>query len=344
MQTTWLLAVGTVLMMQAASGDGGAGPPLRALAEAHGLRIGVAVNPRALARDAAYREVLARECSVVTPENAMKWAALRPAQDRFAFENAEAIVTFAETHGMRVRGHTLVWHEAMPAWLEKGDYGREELLELLRTHIQTVVGHFRGRVFAWDVINEGLANDGSLRESFWLKGIGPEYIDLAFRWAREADPDALLFYNDFVAEGGGRRSKAIYRFVKGLTERGVPIDGVGLQMHLKVDDRPNKWHVIRAMRRFESLGLQVHITELDVRLRTPASEDALRRQARLYADLVRIARNRTSCTDVVIWGLDDGHSWIPHFFRGWGEALLFDATYRPKPAYHAVADVLRARP
>jgi endo-1,4-beta-xylanase len=316
------------------------GLSLRELAASRGTRIGAAVNADALATDADYRTVLAREFNVLTAENAMKWAVLRASRDRFDFEQADAIVAFAEAHGMAVRGHTLVWHNALPEWLIRGNYTREQLMDLLREHIQTVVGRYRGRVFAWDVVNEAVMKRGALRDTFWLRGIGPEYIDLAFQWAHEADPDALLFYNDFVAEGGGRRSKTLYRFLEERLGRGVPIHGVGLQMHLSIDNLPRKRCVVAAIRRFESLGLHVHITELDVRLRTPASGTALERQAQVYASAAEVLRDCASCTDLVMWGVDDGHSWIPHFVDGWGDALLFDAQYRPKPAYHAVQKVL----
>ncbi|MDQ1256265.1 MAG: endo,4-beta-xylanase, partial [Candidatus Hydrogenedentes bacterium] len=182
--------------------------PLRDLAEARGKRIGVAVNAGALEHDPVYRRMVGREFNVITPENAMKHGPLCPAPGEYDFTAGDAIVSFAEEHGMRVRGHTLVWHNQLPQWLTEGDYSRDELCGLLREHIQTLVQHYRGKVFAWDVVNEALDENGSLRKTIWLERIGPEYIVWAFRWAREADPDALLFYNDYEHEGGGKRSKA----------------------------------------------------------------------------------------------------------------------------------------
>ena len=135
----------------------------------------------------------------------------------------------------------------LPAWLTEGTWTRDELIAIIREHITTVVGHYRGRVAAWDVVNEGVGDDGSLRDTIWLRGIGPEYIDMAFRWAHEADPDALLFYNDYAGEGLGTKSDAIYALVQGLLERGVPINGVGLQMHVSLRWSPQPQDVAANM-------------------------------------------------------------------------------------------------
>ena len=170
--------VGVLLMIQmTAQGTGEAG--LRTLAERHGLLIGTAVNTHALARDADYRDAMAREFSVVTAENAMKFGPLRPSREAFAFERADTIVAFAQEHGMKVRGHTLVWHNQLPKWFEAGAFSRSEMLDVLHEHIQTVVSHYRGKVYAWDVINEGLAPDGGLRDTIFLRTIGPEYVERA---------------------------------------------------------------------------------------------------------------------------------------------------------------------
>jgi len=320
-----------------------AGPTLRALAAARGLRIGAAVNVQALRDDADYRAVLAAEFNAVTAENAMKFAPFQPERGIFRFDDADELVSFAEAHGMTVRGHTLAWHETLPSWLTEADHTPGELLDILHTHIQTVVDHFRGRVFAWDVVNEAVAEDGSYRDTFWHRHAGPRFVDLAFQWAREADPDARLFYNDFQGEGSGHRAKTIYRFVKRLRARGVPIDGVGLQMHLRADRPPNRRHIVRAVKRFASLGLETHITELDVRVPVPADWLVLDRQASVYGDVFSAATASPGCTNVVLWGFTDRYSWIPHRFEDWGAALPFDDSYRPKPAYAAIATELGKR-
>ena len=193
---------------------------------------------------------------MLTPENAMKFGLVHPEPDRYDFADADYIVGFAEAHGMQVRGHNLVWHFQLPTWLTEGTWTRDELIDILHQHITTVVGHYRGRVAAWDVVNEAIADDGSLRDTIWLRGIGPEYIDMAFRWAHEADPDALLFYNDYAGEGLGAKSDAIYALVQGLLERGVPINGVGLQMHVSLRWSPQPQDVAANMERLGALGLR----------------------------------------------------------------------------------------
>jgi len=315
-------------------------PTLRSLARAHGLYIGAAVSISPLRSDALYAETLAREFNMLTPENAMKFRFIHPSRDRYDFSDADAIVDFAQTHSMQVRGHTLVWYTGLPSWLVSGNWTRDEMIEILREHIMTAVGHYRGRVFAWDVVNEAVIKDGSLRDSIWLRGIGPEYIDMAFRWAYEADPNALLFYNDVGGEGLGQKSDAIYSLVQGLLQRGVPIHGVGLQMHISLDRSPEPQDVAANMKRYQELGLEVHITEMDVRITTPITEEKLAQQARIYRDLLEVSLAAENCTAFVLWGFTDRYSWIPYSFTGYGSGLIFDESYYPKPAYNALIEVL----
>lgn len=318
-------------------------PSLRSLAQARGVLVGAAVAVEPLLGEPLYAETLAREFSVLTPENAMKFEPVHPGPDRYDFSAADAIVNFAEEHGSQVRGHTLVWHSQLPGWLTEGNWTRDELIQILQDHITTVVGRYRGRVAAWDVVNEAVADDGALRETIWLRGIGPEYLDLAFQWAHEADPDALLFYNDYGGEGLGRKSDAIYALVRDLQQRGVPIHGVGLQMHVGLNQFPAPQDVAANVDRLSTLGLQVHITELDVRVEDPATEEALAEQARVYRDMLDVCLSAQNCKAFVLWGFTDRHSWIPYFFAGYDAALIFDQSYRPKPAYDALLDVLAGR-
>jgi endo-1,4-beta-xylanase len=282
--------------------------------------------------DPAYHETLTGQFSALTPENAMKFGPLCSSRGNYDFGEADAIVAVAEEHGMKVRGHTLVWHNQLPSWLIERQWTRDELIEILREHITTVVGHYRGRIWAWDVVNEAVEDDGSLRDTLWLQGIGPEYIEMAFRWAHEADPDALLFYNDYNGEGLGKKSDAIYALVADLRKRGVPIDGVGLQMHISLEGAPSPEDVAANMKRLGALGLQVHITEMDVRIQEPVTEEKLAAQARIYHSMLDVCLVAPNCTAFVTWGFTDSHSWIPDFFPGSGAALIFDEFYRPKPA------------
>lgn len=322
------------------SRPGQTGATLRSLAQARGRYIGAAVAPGPLLSEPVYAETLAREFNMLTPENALKFGRTHPSRDRYTFQDADAIVAFAQANGMAVRGHTLVWHEVLPRWLTAGAFARDELLAILHEHITTVVGRYRGRIAAWDVVNEALGSDGVWRNTFWYKTIGPEYVDLAFRWAREADPQARLFYNDYGGEGLGRKSDAIYALARGMKQRGVPIDGVGLQMHVRLDASPEPADVVASLQRLAALGLEVHITEMDVRIQGQATEEKLARQASIHRDMLRVCLAAENCRAFVFWGFTDRHSWIPRYFPGWGAALPFDEAYRPKPAYRALIEAL----
>jgi endo-1,4-beta-xylanase len=313
---------------------------LRHFAQVRGIQIGAAVAAEPLRDEALYAETLAREFNMLTPENVMKFGPLRPSRDRYDFDKADAIVDFAEAHAMQVRGHVLVWHQQLPSWLTEGNWARDELIEILHEHIATVVGRYRGRIMAWDVVNEAVAGNGSLADTIWLRGIGPDYIDMAFHWAHEADPDARLFYNDYGGEGLGDKSEAIYALVHDLLQRGVPIHGVGLQMHVSVDQPRDPQDVTANMNRLSALGLEVHITEMDVMIKDPATENDLAKQARIYRDMLRVCLSAQNCKAFVLWGFTDHYSWIPGFNRGWDAALIFDKSYRPKPAYYALLDEL----
>jgi endo-1,4-beta-xylanase len=218
------------------------------------------------------------------------------------------------------------------------------LIEILREHVTTVVGRYRGRIVAWDVVNEAVADDGSLRDTIWSRGIGPEYVEMAFRWAHEADPDALLFYNDYGGEGLGRKSDGIYGLVGDLVARGVPVHGVGLQMHVSLGWSPRPQDVAANVARLAELGLEVHVTEMDVRIKAPVTEEELAQQARVYRDLLQVCLSAQSCKAFLLWGFTDRHSWIPHFFTGWDAALIYDEAYRPKPAYDMLRDTMLSEP
>jgi endo-1,4-beta-xylanase len=319
-----------------------AADPLRALARTAGIRFGAAVDVEVLGKDAAYTQLLAREFDLVTPENALKFSVVQPERGRFDFTQADALVAFAEAHDMQVNGHVLVWHQQLPDWLIQGHFGRDELKAILREHIQTLVTRYRGRVASWDVAAEAVAEDGRLRETFWSRGIGPDYLDLAFRWAHEADPQARLRYNDYGGEGGGAKSDGIYDLMIALRRKGTPIHGVGLQMHLSLQDAPPAREVRINMKRLAALGLETPITEMDVMLPVPASRTELKKQAALYRDMLQACLAVPQCRSFSTWGATDRHSWIPEHFPGQGAALLFDADDRPKPAAGSLGRLLRA--
>jgi endo-1,4-beta-xylanase len=327
---------------------------LREAANSHNLLAGTAVRP-SLFTEAAYSATLAREFNMVEAEDAMKWWALRQKQDAFDFREGDEVVQFAQAHGMKVRGHCLVWDHNNPDWLAAGHFNPQQLSYLLREHIFTVMKHYEGSVFAWDVVNEALDENGRFKDSPWYNqpGIGfaekdSAYVEQAFRWAREADPKSQLFYNDNGAEGLGRKSDAVYAMVKDFKQRGVPIDGVGLQMHVTGVDLDTE-AIAKNIARLAALGVQVHITELDVSLPVDssgkASNDDLKAQADIYRRVVRACLNSSACTSVQAWGFTDKYSWIgSHSHHTRGAALLFDNTYKPKPAYQAMVKELAASP
>jgi len=328
---------------------------LRALATARGVAVGTAVNYFHFVHDPAYVALLAREYNQVEPENAMKWAALHPAPQTYAFAQADAIVAFALKHQQRVRGHNLLWYSHNPAWLMDGHFTPTQLAQILQDHITTVVSHFAGRVYAWDVVNEAFQEgpSGKLRHSIWNDepGIGRPgtgFIEQAFRWAHAVDPHALLFYNDFGIEAINPKSDAVYAMVRDFKRRGVPLDGLGLQMHVDTDGHPNLSSLARNIARFTALGVQVQITEMDVRLRVSragvASARDLNTQARIYHDISAVCLKDPGCTALQTWGFTDASSWIPRFYPGYGAALPFDADLRPKPAYGALANALGEPP
>jgi len=313
---------------------------LRELASQRGLLFGAGVTAQQLAEE-SYGGLVAREFNQITADNAMKFKSLQPIRNVFDFKVADKLVAFAQENDMVVRGHTLVWHSQLSSWVENGNFTRDEMIAILKDHVTTVVSHYRGQVAYWDVVNEAVNDgDGSLRDTVWLKAIGPEYIDMAFQFAHEADPDAKLFYNDYNNEDMGMKSTAIYNLVKGMVERGVPIDGVGLQMHLILESPPQKADVIENMTRLGDLGLEVNITELDVRMKVPASDKDLSDQATVYSDMMQACLSVSNCKVFTIWGFSDRLSWIPQFFDGYGSALIFDENFNPKPAYVALMNAL----
>ena len=325
---------------------------LRERADQRKLLVGAAVNP-ARFDEAPYASTLAREFNLVEAENVMKWQGIRPTRDKFNFGPGDQVVAFAEAHKMKVRGHCLLWSEYNPAWLAKGNFTPEQLSKLLQDHITTVMRHYSGKVFAWDVVNESFLANGKIEPSIWydspgigLAGKGTAYVEQAFRWARAAEPKALLFYNDYDTEAVNAKSDAVYEMVKDFKKRGVPIDGVGIQAHILSLDVNELSSLPANLKRLTALGLQVHITEMDVGLRLDKTgglldQADLDRQAEIYRFVAKACVQEPGCTAFVAWGFTDKYSWIPGYTKGEkGAALLFDQLYAPKPAYHALLKVL----
>jgi endo-1,4-beta-xylanase len=323
-----------------------AAPAATAKAKDRGLRdvakrplVGTAVDMSALANDAPYKAAIAREFNTVTPENVMKWETVEPQQGVSDFSQGDALVRFARANHQAVRGHTLVWHSQLPTWLTSGTFTNAQLEAILRRHIFEEAGHFRGRIYAWDVVNEAFNEDGTLRDTIWLRALGADYIAKAFIWAHQADPHAKLYYNDFNLESIGPKSDPALALVKQLKARHVPIDGVGFQGHLGIQySYPDTFG--DNLERFAAAGFDVAITEADVRMVLPVTPEKLATQATYFGDMMRSCVAVRRCVTFTLWGFTDKYSWVPGFFAGEGAATPFDEAFQPKPAYFALRDAL----
>jgi endo-1,4-beta-xylanase len=333
------------------------------------FRVGVALNrTQILDQDEGALALVARQFNSVTAENAMKWERIEPEEGRFDWTAADALVEFAAAHGMEVAGHVLVWHQQTPDWVFQDADGqpasRELLLARMQRHIEAVVGRYRGRVHAWEAVNEALDEDGSLRRTPWLEIIGEDYLVKAFEFARAADPEAHLYYNDYGLHNPDKRAGAV-RLVKALQAAGVRVDGVGIQGHYGLDNPRDLQDFEDSVTAFAALGATVHVTEMDVSvLPFPAQQDwgadldvdlaldakynpfadglpaaVAQQQIDQYTGLFRILlAHRDSIGRVTFWGLSDRDSWKNNWpMRGRTDyPLLFDRARQPKPVYHAV--------
>jgi endo-1,4-beta-xylanase len=304
-----------------------------ALACATNKLVGTAVNVEALDTDPTYAEVLAREFDYITPENVMKWGPLQPTQGAWDFSAADALVAKAAANGQSVKGHALVWHRQMPAWAKALEGAA--LVDAVRAHVSTTTRHFRGKLRAWDVVNEAIADGGTnairprIHSTLGISGMAD-----AFKWARAEDPEAKLFYNDYGIEGLSSKSDAAYRLLQNLLAAGAPIDGVGFQSHFSTKSYPSL-HALRAnIRRFAALGLSVNISELDVRTMEVPGTRLERRaaQAIAYQEVASACATTTACEALTLWGFTDAYSWVDTTF-GADDPLPFTELYAKKPAY-----------
>jgi endo-1,4-beta-xylanase len=320
--------------------------PLRNAAASAGKLLGAAIQSGYLS-EAPYNATLSKHFSYLTAEYEMKWDPVQRTQGVYDFTGADQIVAFAEARGMRVKGHALVWHGATPAWVNT--LSEPELRIAMEDHIRTVAGRYRGRVYAWDVVNEAVADDGQpntggLRNTVFLQGLGPGYIAEAFRAARKAAPDARLYYNEYSIEGASAKFERTYALVKDLVDDGVPIDGVGFQMHVEGQSYPPAAQIAANMQRLAELGLAVNISEMDVRIRLAPGDlvARLETQKRAYREIVGVCVAQPLCDGITFWGFTDRYSWIDTFF-GPDDPLLFNDSYGAKPAAYGVQDALLKR-
>ncbi|MGP4043029.1 endo-1,4-beta-xylanase [Streptomyces sp. 2A115] len=312
--------------VSALAGTAEAASTLGAAAAEKGRYFGTAVAANHLG-ESPYVSTLDTEFNSVTPENEMKWDALESTRNSFNFGAADQIVNHARSRGMAVRGHTLVWHSQLPGWV--GGLGAADLRSAMNNHINQVMGHYKGKIHSWDVVNEAFqdGSSGARRSSPFQDKLGNGFIEEAFRTARAADPAAKLCYNDYNTDGVNAKSTAVYNMVKDFKARGVPIDCVGFQSHFN-SASPVPGDFRANLQRFADLGVDVQITELDI-------EGSGTSQATSYTNAVNACLAVSRCTGITVWGVTDKYSW-----RASGTPLLFDGNYNKKPAYNAVLTAL----
>jgi len=350
----------------------GTTPPLRTLAARRHLPFGTAGALELLRANAdagTYADVMAKEFDMIEPENQLKPPAIWTGPDQYDWSNADWLVGapghtgWAQAHHMQVRGHVLVYARddgyTLPEWLrrQEAQITPDQARKYLSDYIHTLVGRYKGKIFAWDVVNEAIDDNPAnqnrfhLRDSFWFRKLGPEFLKLAFQYAHEADPDAELYLNEYGAEGLGYKSDAVLDILKWLKEQGVFVTGAGMQYHQSVGDsiKPGDAHYQNAQR-LQAAGFAFMVTELDVAMPVsdgragliPANAADLDRQADVYRDLLQLALDSPNCHGYQVWGFTDAHNWIPGFSKGRGAATILDGKYQPKPAYRAIAQLLKA--
>ena len=337
------------------------GHSLKRHAQKHALIAGAAVVVHAVQTDPVFQQLIAGQYDMLVPTGELKWRALRPSATTYDFAASDALFAFAAKHHMRMRGHTLVWHNSVPDWLQ-GSASKYDVRQLLVDHIHTVMGRYRGRVHSWDVVNEAiLPKDGQpngLRKSFWYDAIGPDYIDLAFHTARDADPHAKLTYNDYGVEydsdEDAERRKVILALLRGMQERKVPLDAVGIQSHIKAGSPytvgKGLTDYIESLR---SMGLEVYLTELDVNEDDLTYNDLQRRDhtvAETYRQYLDVALANPAVKLMLTWGVSDRRTWLnngPTHHRKQPNrpqrSLPFDSDYRPVEAFFAIRDSFDSR-
>ncbi len=355
----WVVGCAKKVGVQAGSaptlqdGVGGA-KSLKVHAAAKGLLYGCAVNVGLLDRDEAYTRLVQQQAAIVVAENSMKWGPMRPSPTEFRWDEADKLMAFAAANGMKVRGHNLCWHRQLPRWFE--DYAtKENAAALLTSHIETVVTRYKGKIQSWDVVNEAVQpSDGrpdGLRDSPWLKLLGPEFIDLAFRTARASDPAAKLTYNDYGIEAedeaSSKKRAAVLELVKELHGKGL-IDAVGVQSHISAGGEYGRG-LSDFLSAVQALGLEIYLTETDVNDRKLGPDDAARDKAvaatyREYFDLVLKNSNLKAA---LTWGITDEFTWLngedaraDHLPE---RCLPFDKELKPVPAYFAIRDAFDGR-
>ncbi|RDX57112.1 endo-1,4-beta-xylanase C precursor [Lentinus brumalis] len=316
---------------------------LNTLAKAAGkLYFGSATDNPELS-DSAYVKILsdAKEFGQITPGNSMKWDATEPTRGTFTFTNGDVVANLAKANGQLLRGHNCVWHNQLPSWVSNGQFTAADLTSVIQNHCSTVVSHYKGQIlrsYSWDVVNEPFNDDGTWRSDVFYNTLNSSYVSIALKAARAADPNAKLYINDYNIENSGAKATAMLNLVKQLIADGVPIDGVGFQSHFIVGSVPTSFQTV--LEQFAALGLEVAITELDIRMTLPETDTLLAQQAKDYESVVKACMNVEKCVGITIWDYTDKYSWVPSTFSGQGAALPWDSDLAIKPAYNGIVAAL----
>ena len=285
---------------------------------------------------AQYDAILADpdEFGQTTPTNGQKWLFTEPQPALFNFTEGDYVANLANRTGKMLRCHALVWHSQLAPWVETTEWTPETLTEAITRHIRAVAGYYRGRCYAWDVVNEALDEDGTYRKSVFYNVLGDEYLKLAFRVAAEVDPAAKLYYNDYgIERPASVKTAGAKRLVKMLKDAGVRIDGVGMQAHLHADNHPTEDDLVETNRGYAELVDEVAYTELDVRIKTPVDEQKLKWQSECYEKVVGACVRTKKCVGITVWDFYDPFSWVPDVFPGNGASLLWFEDFSKHPAY-----------
>jgi len=325
-------------------------PSLKELAARHNVELGNFAIRNHLA-DKPYTDILSSQFDFVLADNTPNWyftdGGLRPSRTTYNFKQMDEVVAFAQQHNMPVEAHHYVWGEQkwLPKWLKEGNLAKPELMDVLRDHIMAVGKKYQGKVARWTVVNEAFTRAQHLYNlnDWWADNTGgTDYIDQSFLWARQADPGSKLILNDFNNESINDTSNAMYDYLKGALARGVPIDGIGMQMHLDGGHPPTKDEVISNMKRFAGLGLGVYVTEFDVNMNDVKANanDKNKIQENIYYEMMRACIESEVCHSFAYLGITDGETWYKHIGLKDPRPLMFDENYRPKPAFYGLRTAL----
>jgi endo-1,4-beta-xylanase len=325
-------------------------PALNDLASGHGVELGNFAIAKRL-DEKPYADILTSQFGLALVDNVGNWhftdADLRPSPTTYNFSHIDQVVSFAQEHNMKIQFHHFLWGEEkwLPDWLKNGNYNKQQLLNIIHDHIKTVGGHYQGKIGEWTVVNEAFTRNMHTfgLHDWWADHIGDtSYIDQAFVWARQADPNAKLILNDFDNESQNNVSDAMYAYIKSAKARGIPIDAIGMQMHIDGSHPPAKDAVVANMKRFGDLGVKVYVTEFDVNMHDVKASNAAKEQAEanIYYDMARACIESKVCPSFSILGITDKETWYNYLGLSGAMPLPFDEHYKPKPAYYSLRSAL----